>query len=300
MRSGLVGKTACSAILVRLPNPSAHGLKGSITGLRGTATLPKLPMQLLPIPAFTDNYIWVLHHAQRALVVDPGEAEGVLHWLKLQGLQLDTILITHHHADHTGGVAALREATGARVVGPTEEPMPEPLQRVDEGDVVTVLGLSFQVIKVPGHTAGHIAFFCPDVDGAPLLFCGDTLFSGGCGRLFEGTPTQMLNALDRLSRLPDATQVCCTHEYTLSNLKFAQAVEPDNAELAAYVTHCQALRAQNFPTLPSSILVEKQINPFLRSRETAVRQAVSTHDPLASNDDVSIFATLRAWKNVFK
>lgn len=257
-------------------------------------------MQLLPIPAFTDNYIWVLHGAERALVVDPGEANGVLHWLKQHGLQLDTILITHHHADHTGGVAALREATGARVVGPTAEPMPEPLQRVDEGDVVTVLGLPFQVFKVPGHTAGHIAFFCPDVDGKPLLFCGDTLFSGGCGRLFEGTPAQMLNSLDRLSALPDATQVCCTHEYTLSNLRFALAADPDNSELVAYMAHCQTLRAQNFPTLPSSIQIEKQVNPFLRSREAAVRQAVAHHAPRTSHDDASVFASLRAWKNVFK
>ena len=257
-------------------------------------------MHLLPIPAFTDNYIWVLHDAKRALVVDPGEAEGVSQWLAQHELQLDTILITHHHADHTGGVAALRQATGARVIGPTLEAMPEPLQRVDDGDVVTVLGLPFQVMKVPGHTAGHVAFFCPDMEGAPLLFCGDTLFSGGCGRLFEGTPAQMLDSLNRLSALPDATRVCCTHEYTLSNLKFAQAVEPHNAELAAYVARCQQLRAQNFPTLPSSIGVEKQINPFLRSREATVRQAVATHDPLASTDDVSVFATLRAWKNVFR
>jgi hydroxyacylglutathione hydrolase len=162
------------------------------------------------------------------------------------------------------------------------------------------LGLSFQVMKVPGHTAGHIAFYCPDADGPPLLFCGDTLFSGGCGRLFEGTPAQMLQSLDRLSALPGATRVCCTHEYTLSNLRFAQAVEPLNAELAAYAAHCQQLRAQNFPTLPSSITVEKQINPFLRSRETTVRRAVAAHDPLAFPDDVSVFAALRVWKNIFR
>ncbi|WP_439114351.1 hydroxyacylglutathione hydrolase [Hydrogenophaga sp.] len=257
-------------------------------------------MQLLPIPAFTDNYIWVLHDAQRAVVVDPGDSEVVLAWLAQQKLQLDTILITHHHADHTGGVAALRLAKGARVIGPTLEPMPEPLQRVDDGEVVMALGLPFQVIKVPGHTAGHVAFFCPDVGGSPLLFCGDTLFSAGCGRLFEGTPAQMLNSLDRLSHLPDTTQVCCTHEYTLSNLKFAQTVEPHNAELAAYVARCLQLREQNSPTLPSSMGLEKQINPFLRSREAAVRQAVASHDPLTSTDDVSVFAALRAWKNVFR
>lgn len=262
--------------------------------------MPNLPLQLLPIPAFNDNYIWVLRSAQRALVVDPGEADGVLKWLADNGLQLDTILITHHHADHTGGVAALREATGARIFGPRLEAMPEPLQRVGDGDVVTALGLSFQVMQVPGHTAGHIAYFCPDAHGAPLLFCGDTLFSGGCGRLFEGTPAQMLHSLDRLSVLPEATQVCCTHEYTLSNLKFAQAVEPHNAALAAYVARCEALRAQNFPTLPSSIGIEKQINPFLRSREASVQQAMAQHDPQAATDEVSVFATLRAWKNVFK
>jgi hydroxyacylglutathione hydrolase len=272
--------------------------------------MPTLPLQLLPIPAFSDNYIWVLHTAQRALVVDPGEADGVLEWLADNGLQLDTIFITHHHADHTGGVAVLREATGARVFGPQLEAMPEPLQRVGDGDVVTALGLSFQVMQVPGHTAGHIAYFCPDANGAPLLFCGDTLFSGGCGRLFEGTPAQMLHSLDRLSALPEATQVCCTHEYTLSNLKFAQAVEPHNAALAAYVARCEALRAQNFPTLPSSIGLEKQINPFLRCREASVQQAMAQRDRLnplhavaATNgvdDAVSVFTTLRTWKNVFK
>lgn len=256
-------------------------------------------MHLLPIPAFTDNYIWVLHDAKRALVVDPGEAEGVLQWLAQQSLQLDTILITHHHADHTGGVAALRQATGARVIGPTLEAMPEPLQRVDDGDVVTVLGLPFQVIKVPGHTSGHVAFFCPDMDGTPLLFCGDTLFSGGCGRLFEGTPAQMLDSLNRLSALPDATRVCCTHEYTLSNLKFARAVEPLNHALIQYESECRALRERQMPTLPSLLSVERQINPFLRSRERSVKQAVQGHTPTA-DDDVAVFAALRQWKNGFQ
>ena len=145
-------------------------------------------MTLFPVPAFSDNYIWVLHDGQRALVVDPGEATGVAHWLAQHGLTLDTILITHHHADHTAGVASLREGSGARVVGPAFEPMPEPLQRVQGGDRVQVLGLDFQVLDVPGHTAGHIAFYAANAGDAPLLFCGDTLFSGGCGRLFEGTP----------------------------------------------------------------------------------------------------------------
>lgn len=257
-------------------------------------------MHLIPIPAFSDNYIWVLHDGQQALVVDPGEAGGVLRWLKQTGLRLDTILITHHHADHTGGVAELREATGARVIGPAYEPMPEPLQRVGEGEAVEVIGLRFEVIEVPGHTAGHIAYYTPEMDGMPLLFCGDTLFSGGCGRLFEGTPAQMLDSLNKLAALPANTRVCCTHEYTLSNLRFAHAVEPGNAELVAYTARCEAQRAQNFPTLPSSIGLEKQINPFLRTGETAVVQSAQAHEPGTPTDAVSVFATLREWKNVFR
>lgn len=257
-------------------------------------------MTLFPVPAFSDNYIWVLHNGQRALVVDPGESDGVLHWLTQQALQLDTILVTHHHADHTGGVSALREATGAQVIGPAFERMPEPLQRVRGGENVEVLGLRFEVLDVPGHTAGHIAYYTPSVDGQPLLFCGDTLFSAGCGRLFEGTPAQMLDSLTRLTALPDGTRVCCTHEYTLSNLRFALTVEPDNAALVHYAEHCQHLRARNLPTLPSSIGLEKQINPFLRSREPALMQAALGHDPATTTEAVSVFATLREWKNIFK
>ena len=257
-------------------------------------------MQLFPLPAFSDNYIWTLHNGQRALVVDPGESSGVLTWLNQHGLQLDTILITHHHADHTGGVAELREATGARVIGPAYEPMPEPLQRVGEGEHVEALGLRFEVIEVPGHTAGHIAFYAAEAEGAPLLFCGDTLFSGGCGRLFEGTPAQMLDSLTRLAALPTDTRVCCTHEYTLSNLKFAQAIEPDNSDLIAYTQHCQQQRTLNFPTLPSSIGLEKRINPFLRTAEAAVVLSARTHEPTTTADAVSVFATLRTWKNNFK
>jgi len=257
-------------------------------------------MTLFPLPAFSDNYIWVLHDGQRALVVDPGESDGVLAWLTDQRLDLDTILITHHHADHTGGVGALRRATGARVIGPADEPMPEPLLRVGEADTVSALGLDWSVIRVPGHTAGHIAYFCPDVDGQPLVFCGDTLFSAGCGRLFEGTPAQMLDSLTRLAQLPGTTRVCCTHEYTLSNLRFALAVEPGNTELTQHAAHCAQLRAGNLPTLPSSIWLEKQINPFLRTHVPAVAQAAGAHEPGAGSDTVSVLATLREWKNNFK
>lgn len=256
-------------------------------------------MQLIPLPAFTDNYIWILHDGERALAVDPGESAGLLQWLGQHGIRLDTILITHHHADHTGGVAELREATGARVIGPAFETMPEPLQRVSGGETVEALGLRFEVIDVPGHTAGHIAFFAPNAPGGPLVFCGDTLFSGGCGRLFEGTPAQMHESLSALAALPGATRVCCTHEYTLSNLRFAVAVEPDNTDLRDYQARCEQLRASQQPTLPSSIELERRINPFLRTAVSSVAAAARRHAPDTGPDAVSVLATLREWKNVF-
>ncbi len=256
-------------------------------------------MKLIPLPAFTDNYIWLLHDAQQALVVDPGDAQPVLAALQQLGLQLQAILVTHHHPDHTGGVAALRQATGAKVFGPAREVMPEPLTRINGGEQLQLLGLSFDVIDVPGHTAGHIAYYCANVDDAPLLFCGDTLFSGGCGRLFEGSPAQMLASLDTLAALPDATRVCCTHEYTLSNLKFAGVVDPGNEALARYTASVQGLRQRQQPTLPSTLALERQINPFLRTRQAAVMQAAQGFDASA-RDAVSVFAALRQWKNEFR
>ena len=255
-------------------------------------------MNLIPLPAFTDNYIWLLHSGHHAIVVDPGDAQPVLSALQQYGLQLDAILVTHHHADHVGGVDVLREATGARVWGPARERIPEPLLRLHHGDTVVELGLTFSVMDVPGHTSGHIAYFCQSMDGAPLLFCGDTLFSGGCGRLFEGTPAQMLASLDSLAALPGNTRVCCTHEYTLSNLKFARAVEPRNADLNQYSAWCEALRTKEQPTLPSSIAKELQINPFLRTRQPAVvAQAVARQ--AEERDEVAVFAAIREWKNKF-
>ncbi|QKO21481.1 hydroxyacylglutathione hydrolase [Rhodoferax sp. BAB1] len=255
-------------------------------------------MTLLPLPAFDDNYIWMLHDGRQALVVDPGDEQPVLQALQTLGLQLKAILVTHHHADHVGGVDELRAATGAVVYGPAGEQMPEPLQRFQDGDTLDLLGLHFTVLDVPGHTAGHIAWYTSDCDGQPLLFCGDTLFSGGCGRLFEGTPAQMLASLDRLAALPGSTRVCCAHEYTLGNLRFARAVEPDNAALQDYSRQCEALRARQQPTLPSTIAVERDINPFLRSRQPAVTRAVLAR--AAASDEISIFAALREWKNQFK
>jgi hydroxyacylglutathione hydrolase len=265
-------------------------------------------MKLVPLPAFADNYIWMLQDGRNAIVVDPGDAAPVFDALARGHLQLAAILVTHHHADHTGGVAALRDATGAPVFGPATEAIPEPLTRLSQGDHAEVLGLRFEVIEVPGHTAGHIAYFLP-ADAAntaadapaPLVFCGDTLFSGGCGRLFEGTAAQMLASLDALAALPGETRVCCAHEYTLANLRFARAVEPGNADLTHYTAQCEALRARGEPTLPSQLAIERRINPFLRSREATVLQAVRAHAGLpARSGEADVFAALRQWKNDFR
>ena len=256
---------------------------------------------MLPLPAFTDNYIWMLHDGHQAIVVDPGDSAPVAQALQRLGVQLQAILVTHHHADHVGGVDALRDATGAVVYGPARERIPEPLVRLAQGDAVQALGLRFEVIDVPGHTAGHIAYYCAALDGAPLLFCGDTLFSGGCGRLFEGTPAQMLDSLDRLAALPDDTRVCCAHEYTLSNLKFARAVEPGNAALLHHSIRCEALRARNQATLPSQMALERDINPFLRTRQSGVAHAAQAFDAQVQQDDaVAVLAALRQWKNEFR
>jgi hydroxyacylglutathione hydrolase len=267
-------------------------------------TRTHLTLKLEALPAFDDNYIWLLHDGKQAVVVDPGDADVVLAALKRLSLRLETIFVTHHHIDHTGGVDVLRNTTGATVFGPLTETMPEPIRRLTGGDKIQAMGLVFDVIAVPGHTAGHIAYYCDsvhtlgDLGGSPLLFCGDTLFSGGCGRLFEGTPAQMLASLTTLAALPGDTRVCCTHEYTLSNLKFARAVEPNNTALIQYQQHCVALREADLPTLPSTIARELQINPFLRSHQAEVVHAAQELNPSAM-DAVAVFTAIRQWKNTF-
>jgi len=253
-------------------------------------------MNLIPLPAFTDNYIWMLHDGEQAAVVDPGDSTPVLAALAQWHLKLAAILVTHHHHDHIGGVDALRPHLQGPVWGPAREAIPTPYQPLQQGDQIEVLGLQFRILDVPGHTAGHIAYMQTGSSAQPILFCGDTLFSAGCGRLFEGTPAQMSASLAALAEGPDDTRVCCTHEYTLSNLRFAAMVEPDNAELAAHTRHCSELRARHQPTLPSSLELERRINPFLRCTQPAVVAAAQAHGA-TSDDAVSVLAALREWKN---
>jgi hydroxyacylglutathione hydrolase len=260
-------------------------------------------MKLIALPAFSDNYLWLWQQDLMAVVVDPGDAAPVLQALAKGGLKLAAILVTHHHADHVGGVRELHLATGAQVFGPAREDVPAPFTPVMQGDALELLGQTVQVLDVPGHTAGHVAYVLPNATPSPVLFCGDTLFSGGCGRIFEGTPAQMLASLDRLAALPTTTRVCCAHEYTLSNLRFALAVEPSNTDLQTYMAQCQQLRAKGLPTLPAQLSHELQINPFLRARLTRVRHAVAQHAGLSAleqTDDVTVFAALREWKNDFR
>ena len=264
---------------------------------------PSPELELIPVPAFTDNYLWMLVRGRQAVIVDPGDAAPVEKVLAERGLALTAILVTHHHPDHVGGLPTLLAAHSVPVYGPRRESAQIKYLSVElaEGDTVQVLGRRFDVMEVPGHTLGHIAYYAAASDlDAPILLCGDTLFSGGCGRLFEGTPRQMHDSLARLSALPPATQVYCTHEYTLSNLAFAQAVEPGNDALNEHVGRVRDLRALNLPSLPSSIELELRINPFLRTEHPSVRSAAATRIGHEAADDVEAFAALRAWKDNFR
>lgn len=253
---------------------------------------------ITPIPAFQDNYIWALHNtAGDCVVVDPGDAAPVERFLQDRSLRLRAILITHHHPDHTGGIAALSAAHDVPVYGPDNPAIRGITHHLGDADVLQLdaLGLHFEILAVPGHTLDHIAYYSAD-DG--ILLCGDTLFHCGCGRLFEGTPAQMLASLDRLAALPGDTAVYCTHEYTQANMRFAQAVEPDNNALAQAIDSVETLRQQGRPSLPTDIATQCQINPFLRSRAPEVVRAVQARVAEA-NSAVTVFAALRSWKDQF-
>jgi hydroxyacylglutathione hydrolase len=263
--------------------------------------LPRNALSVLAVPAFKDNYLWLVHDGVNAAAVDPGDAAPILAALAEHHLTLTAILLTHHHADHIGGVPQLLAHARVPVFGPRNDNIAAVTQPLGEGDRVEVPGLplTLRVLDVPGHTKGHIAYV-RETPGQHWLFCGDTLFAGGCGRIFEGTPAQMAESLGKLAALPDDTNVYCAHEYTLANLRFASAVEPGNGKLRQRVESDTAKRDAGLATVPSTIGVEKATNPFLRYREPEiVDNLVAAHKIDAGAAPLAAFAALREWKNTF-
>ena len=254
---------------------------------------------IIPIPAFRDNYIWLIRDGARAAVVDAGDAAPVIAFLERERLTLTAILATHHHNDHVGGNVALLERWSVPVFGPARETIPGRTQALSEGDRIEVPGIeaTFDILDIPGHTAGHIAFV--GTAGGPTLFCGDTLFAVGCGRLFEGTPVQMWSSLGKLAVLAPDTSVFCGHEYTVANIRFALAVEPDNRALIERSPREAERRARGEPTLPSTIADERATNPFLRAALPNVKAAAEAHAGRSLEGAVATFAEIRDWKNTF-
>lgn len=265
---------------------------------------PRQALQVIAVPAFADNYLWLIVRHGRAIAVDPGEASGIEQSLVQHHAQLEAILVTHHHSDHVGGLGALTRHHHVPVHGPARENIVGVTVPHQAGDHFEQLGLRFEVMAVPGHTLGHLAYYAPEPG---WLFCGDTLFAAGCGRLFEGTPAQMLESLTRLAALPGDTQVYCAHEYTLSNLRFARHIEPHNPALMARQRREQAKRAQGLPTVPTTIAEERATNPFLRCNEPELQQALSAHTPHTGEarnalmgNALATFTALRQWKDRYQ
>lgn len=263
------------------------------------------PVNITPIKAFSDNYIWAITNKQVATLVDPGDASVCIEFLEKNTLTLTSILITHHHSDHTGGINQLvdycqQKKWSLTVYGPANENIPQCDVKLNENDSVVLdeLNINFRIIDLPGHTAGHIAYFASD-HVMPILFCGDTLFSAGCGRLFEGSPEQMLNSLTKLANLPENTQVYCTHEYTQANLAFALTVEPNNQALVTYNKKVNELRSKGYATIPSTIELEKQINPFLRCYKQSVQASAQQFATDSNGTPQDTFTTIRRWKDQF-
>ena len=254
---------------------------------------------VLHVPAFQDNYIWLIRGetGNGVAIVDPGDAAPAIRALEREQLRPVAILCTHHHNDHVGGVAELTRRYAIPVYGPAHEPIPAITHRLEDESPVelTELGLHFRAIATPGHTRGQINYY-----GHGMLFCGDTLFSAGCGRLFEGTAEQMHGSLSRLAALPEDTQIYCGHEYTAANLRFALTVEPDNLDAREHLERVQAWRAQDRPSLPSTIGLERRINPFLRAAVPSVRKAAQNHAQQTLASQTEVFACIRRWKDGFR
>ncbi len=255
-----------------------------------------LPIVVDYLPIFENNYIWLIMNRTRdtVIAVDPGDASPLFDYLNLKQVKLEAILITHHHRDHTGGINKLKKQYDVKVYGPQHESIDGVSDGVAEGSCIEFpfLASSFSILDIPGHTLGHIAYYVPG-----SLFCGDTLFSAGCGRLFEGTAEQMYQSLQKIAALPEDTTLYCTHEYTLQNLKFAQLIEPHNVDIQVKINHVQALRQANLPSLPALLSEEKKINPFLRCHIPEVVANAEQYAGSAFNSAVDVFRALRAWKD---